>query len=175
MKILTFILFFLIGVSSDDSAVEASYSILFSVTNAGFEVEGTIQLQAADIKFDPANLRGSHINAMADPSTIKTGISIRDKHLKRSDYLDIGTYPRIALRSKDFRKKGRDNFVGRFDLTIKGVTKEITIPLTRKKENNIVRYEASFEINRIDFNIGAESVTLGDVVNITVTALVPNP
>jgi polyisoprenoid-binding protein YceI len=175
MKILTILVYFLVWVNLDENVDESSYSILFSVTNAGFDVEGKIQLQEAEIRFDPANLRSSYIYATADPSTIKTGISIRDKHLKRSDYLDVGTYPQITLRSKAFRKKGRENFVGRFDLTIKGVTKAITIPLTRKKDNKIVRYEARFEINRIDFSIGAESLTLADVVNITVTAHVPNP
>ena len=119
MKILAFLLPFLLGINSKDSIDESPYSILFSVKNAGFTVEGHLQLQSAEIEFDPTNLRRSYIYATADPSSIKTGIGIRDKHLRRSDYLDVGRYPDMKLRSKDFKRKGRNNFTGRFDLTIK--------------------------------------------------------
>ena len=68
-------------------------AVKFNIHNAGLEVTGTIDSVTAEIKFDPKSLSQSTIVATADPATIRTGIAIRDKHLKRSDYFDIAHYP----------------------------------------------------------------------------------
>lgn len=144
------------------------WSVKFSIENAGFEVGGTLNVVEAEIKFDPENLERSYIHASADPSTIQTGISIRDKHLKRSDYFDVVNFPKIRIHSKSFKKDGAHTYTGKFDLTMKGITREIEIPFTIRK-NTGVHYEASFEINRLDFNIGDASLTLDEKVKISIS------
>ena len=119
----------------------------------------------------PTIFGSASIQVSADPSSIETGIGIRDKHLRRSDYFDTNTYPEIRLQSKSFRKTGKNEFEGKFDLTIKSTTKEITIPFTRKKKGDITYYEGDFEINRLDFNIGEESLTLDETVRVRVSAV----
>ena len=109
-------------------------SSTLQVINAGLEVEGTLKVKHAHIRFDPDNLLHASIQVSADPSSIETGIGIRDKHLRRSDYFDTNTYPEIRLQSKSFSKRGKNEFAGKFDLTIKSTTKEITIPFTEKRK-----------------------------------------
>ena len=175
MKLLSLILLcFFSGIKFHNGSTGAGpeCSVSFSTINAGFEVEGTLQLQNVEIKFDPENLRDSYINATANPATIQTGISIRDKHLTRSDYFDASRYPEVTLRSKSFKKKGKNNFVGTFDLTIKSITKEVVISFISFKENSAIRYQGSFEINRLDFNVGEASLTLDEKVKVLVTTRV---
>ena len=150
--------------------VNFEYSVKFTVINAGFEVEGTMKIKDALIRFDPDKFLDGKIQVSADPSSIETGIGIRDKHLKRSDYLDATTYPEIQLRSKDFSKTGKNEFTGKFDLTIKSITKEIIIPFTIKRKNDATFYQGDFTINRLDFKIGEESLTLDETVHIQVGA-----
>ena len=150
--------------------VNAQCSVTFKVINAGLEVDGTLKVKHANIRFDPNNIRRASIQVSADPSSIETGIGIRDRHLRRRDYFDTNSYPEILLTSKSFSKRGKNEFTGKFDLTIKSTTKEITIPFTRKKKGDTVFYEGDFAINRLDFNIGEESLTLDDIVRINVSA-----
>jgi hypothetical protein len=44
------------------------------------------------------------------------------------------------------------------------------MPFTRKKKGDTTYYEGDFEINRLDFNIGEESLTLDETVLIKVSA-----
>ena len=151
--------------------VNVQCTVTFKVINAGLEVDGTLEVKSTNITFDPDNLQGASIQVSADPSSIETGIGIRDKHLRRSDYFDTNTYPEIRLQSKSFRKTGKNKFEGKFDLTIKSITKEITIPFTRNQKGNTTYYEGGFEINRLDFNIGEQSLTLDETVRIKVSAV----
>ncbi len=137
----------------------ANSSITFRIVNAGIDVNGTLKGINSEIKFIPEELNTSYINATAQVSTINTGIPIRDTHLKRSDYFDAVKYPLIQLRSKQIQKKGRNQFKGIFELTIKNITKEITIPISLKQNNTQTGWK-SFSINRLDFQLGEESSIL---------------
>lgn len=147
--------------------------IKFNIVNAGFDVDGTIAIRNLEMKFDPGNLATSFIYASADPSSIQTGIGIRDKHLKRSDYFHVTKYPEISIRSKTFKKTGRHKFAGKFDLTIKGITKTVTIPFAMTRENGKIKYEGAFEINRLEYSIGEPSITVDDKVKVFVTVHEP--
>lgn len=166
--VITLLLLLVLKVDQEKYDNTPLWSVKFSIDNAGFEVGGTLNVIEAEIKFDPEDLRHSYIHASADPSSIQTGISIRDKHLKRSDYFDVVNFPEIRIQSKSFKKNGAQTYTGKFDLTIKGITKEIEIPFTIKKNRGIY-YEASFEINRLDFNIGDTSITLDEKVKISIS------
>jgi len=149
---------------SKQSATGFKGEIKFSIRNAGLQVPGTMEIQSVEIAFNTDNLNQSFINAKANPSTIQTGISIRDKHLKRSDYFNVDKYPEIKLRSQSFKKIAKNKFIGRFTLTIKGITKTIAIPFVRTQEKNAVRYKGNFEINRLNFNLGEQSSILDENV-----------
>jgi len=58
-------------------------------------------------------------------------------------------------------------------LTVKGITKIVNIPFTMKKENDKMKYEAFFEINRLEYAIGEPSITVDDNVMVTVTIYGP--
>jgi polyisoprenoid-binding protein YceI len=139
--------------------------ITFKVNNAGVEVSGTLDVAALEISFNEKDLEQSSVTATADPNTINTGIKIRDNHLRRTDYFDVAGYPTIKLQSKKFTRAGK-SLEGVFDLTIKNVTKQVTIRFTHKKQNNSDMFEGSFSINRMDFKIGEESTILDNEVRI---------
>jgi polyisoprenoid-binding protein YceI len=69
----------------------------------------------------------------------------------------------INIKSDFFGKDGQ-NFKGYFKLTIKGITKDITIPFIF--DNNIMKGE--FTIDRRDFKVGGNSMVMGDKVTISI-------
>ena len=143
-------------------------SITFQIKNAGILVNGSFEGLVAHIKFDPDELDDSHIMAQIDAQTIKTGIRLRDKHLRQWDYLDVEQYPRIALRSTTFKKNLDNNFVGSFLLDLKGRQELIEIPFNFVNNGDRSTFEGTFQINRQDFEIGDESLILADTIQVKV-------
>lgn len=140
-----------------------SSNVSFKIKNAGLTVEGRFTNLEAEINFLPNNLKASTINATLNVNTINTGIKSRDNHLKKGDYFDVTQFPKIMITSSFFGKKG-NTYNGYFKLTIKGITKDITIPFTF--ENGV--FKGEFTVNRRDFNVGGNSMIMGDKVLIQV-------
>jgi polyisoprenoid-binding protein YceI len=154
------------SIAEDTSRMVKNCLVKFSVHNAGIEITGTVGVATAQIKFDSNEPNPNTISATADPCTIQTGIAIRDKHLKRSDYFNVEKYNVITLTSKSIRKVGKNRFKGVFNLTIKGITKSVIIPFNLTHEDKFIIYRGEFEINRLDFNLGEESLILDKNVKI---------
>lgn len=146
--------------------------IEFRIENAGIEVSGVIDEVQADINFNEKNLAESTIIAKAQPLHIRTGIPIRDRHLKRSDYFHADRFPEITLTSTSFQKVGRHKFLGTFILMIKNFKKELTIPFSIEHRGDAIIYSGAFEINRLSFGLGEESLILDNIVKVFVTASV---
>jgi polyisoprenoid-binding protein YceI len=84
------------------------------------QIESTLDLDDAN---DPTTGRGT-ITIQA--ASIDTGNEMREGHLKGADFLDVEKYPTIVFALKSIAKSG-ENYLVTGDLTIKGVTKEITL------------------------------------------------
>lgn len=137
--------------------------ITFKIKNAGLNVTGSFKGFEGEIKFSPDAIKTSSIKASVDANTINTGIGARDKHLKKSEYFDTDNFPKISIVSSFFGKDG-NKFNGYFKLSLKGITKDVTIPFTF--ENNIMKGE--FVVDRRDYKIGGNSLMLGDKVTVSI-------
>ncbi len=80
-----------------------------------------------DVIFDPANPANSKINASIDATTLHTHDEKRDAHVKGADFLDIAKYPKITFVSKQVTADGKNQWKVAGDLTIRGVTKPVTM------------------------------------------------
>lgn len=142
----------------------------FMITNAGITVTGILEGNA-DINFNPDDLINSAIRATASPATIRTGITIRDKHLQQEDFFNSTQFPLMVLQSTRFRKTGRQSFAGDFDLTIKSITRPVTIVFSRLPTKSVIRYQGHFDLNRLDFSLGEKSMVLDEGVRINLEAM----
>ncbi len=90
--------------------------------------------------------------------SIDTRNEQRDGHLKSNDFLDIEGYPQITFVSTSVKPEG-STLVTTGDLTLKGVTKSVTIPFeftgtaTDPFGNERVGFEGSVVINRKDWGV----------------------
>ncbi len=138
-----------------------SSAITFTIKNAGLKVNGSFSGLEADIRFSPTEYNASTIKASVNANSIKTGIDARDNHLKKAECFDAVNFPKITMESSFFGKEG-NRFIGYFKLTIKGITKDISVPFTF--ENNVLK--GSFTIDRRHFKVGGNSMILGDNVKV---------
>ena len=107
------------------SSVELAVKhLMFTTVRGRFkDVKGTIEIDAQN----PGN---SIVNVEIAAASLDTGVADRDAHLRSADFFDVENHPTLTFRSKRvegaFAKEGdRFSIVG--DLTIRGVTKEVTL------------------------------------------------
>lgn len=144
--------------------------IVFELKNLGIKTGGTIGGVQGNINFNPSNLATSKIEATADVNTINTESDMRDEHLKKEDYFDVAKYQKISLSSVSFKKKSGNIYTGTFNLTIKSTTKPVEVPFTYTETATGNFFKGSFKINRRDFAVGGNSMTMSDNVTINFEA-----
>jgi polyisoprenoid-binding protein YceI len=108
---------------------------------------------------DPAHPESSSIDVIIDVASLNTHNAQRDNDLRSSYFLELEKYPTITFKSTRIEPAGNDRYAMTGDLTIKGVTKPVTLQLQRYGEINDARmghrvsYGAEGEINRKDFGM----------------------
>ncbi len=138
----------------DQSHSETAFQIRHLVT----KVRGQFDDFAGTINFDPANLAGSSVDFKIKTASINTSHADRDKHLRAPDFFDVEKYPEITFKSAAFHKEG-DTYHVTGNLTMHGVTKEITLPvhfLGEAKDpwgKTRAGFEAEITLDRKDFGI----------------------
>jgi polyisoprenoid-binding protein YceI len=148
-----------------------SGKVEFKIKNMGFNVTGTMGVISIQLKQPSVDAITWGIEGSAEPATISTGINLRDKHLKKADYFDTDNFPAIRLQSTAITSKGKNNYEGKFNLTIKAITKSVIILFTIIKNEKSINIEGEFTINRLDYKLGEESSILAEDVKIKVSAL----
>lgn len=136
--------------SNDLHASSRESQISFRIGNMRVNtVNGTFTGMKGTVSFDPQNLAASVFSVCIDASTVNTGISRRDKHLKEEEYFHVERYPDICFVSESITRSAT-GFTARGKLTIKGVTRTVAIPFVM--EGNTLR--GTININRLDYNVG---------------------
>jgi polyisoprenoid-binding protein YceI len=141
--------------------VEQSSSIKFSVSHVMVfrsTVTGTFKGLKGEIIFDAKNPAQSSVNVSVQSETINSGIGMRDNHLKEESYFDVDKYKQIIIKSQSITKGQRDNtYVFSGTLTMKGINKNISFPFTVKPNNGGYEFTGSFNLNRLEFNVGPDN------------------
>jgi len=92
-------------------------------------------------------------------ASIDTKTTDRDKHLRSEDFFFVDKHPEITFVSSRITKKGSDHYDVRGTLTIRGVAREISLPVTflgQAKDpwgNARLGFEAETTINRKEFGL----------------------
>lgn len=107
----------------------------------------------------------AQIEFSADVNSIDTGVEGRDGHLKSAEFFDAANFPEISFKSTSFTKKD-DNYILNGDLTIRDVTKNVSLDveyLGTSKDPFYGKTKAGFEINgkiaRKDFGLQWDVLT----------------
>ena len=143
-------------------------TVKFSIKNFGINVGGSFKGLTGDIDFDKANPDKAVFNVSIDAATVNTDNDSRDNHLRKAEYFDVTNHPKITFKSDKVSAKGSD-FTVSGQLTIKGVTKAISIPFKAQPKDDGYIFDGSFQLNRRDFKVGGNSVVLGDNVTVTLS------
>jgi polyisoprenoid-binding protein YceI len=79
------------------------------------------------IEIDGEDFTKSKIQAKIEAASISTNDEQRDGHLKSADFFDVENHKQITFEGTSFKKLDEENYQLRGMLTIKGVSKEVTL------------------------------------------------
>lgn len=171
-KIYPFFLICILFISNSYAQVKpqtvTKSSVTFHIKNLGITVNGLFAGFKGDIKFDPANLAASTIEASVETNTIDTDNGTRNDHLKSDSYFDVAKYPAIMMKSTGFKHKTANSYTGTFNLTIKDITKTVEIPFTYTEAGNTASFRGNFQVERSDYGVGGKSLVMSDDVKVDV-------
>jgi polyisoprenoid-binding protein YceI len=118
---------------------------------------GTINLKSGSLEVKGDKIKGGSFSV--DMSTIKESKENARvvKHLKSADFFEIETFPTSTFEITNSKKKdGKTIVTG--DLTIKGITKEISFPVSMADDGNTLTLTSeTFQVNRAEFNVKFKS------------------
>lgn len=154
--------------------------VTFKVKHLGISnVRGGFDLFEGSYSFDDQDPSNSIVETEIVASSINTNKKKRDDHLRSDEFLDVEKFPSITFKSREVKGSGEDlQIIG--DLTIHGVTKEVTLDTeyegsaTDPWGNKRSAFTATTEINRKDFGmtwnkaLEAGGFLVGDNVEITI-------
>lgn len=113
------------------------------------------------ITYDPAKPEASAFDVKVDVDTLDTRSQNRDKDLKGPDFFNVKQFPDMTFKSTSVKKTGDTTMDVTGDLTIKGVTKSVTVPMEMTGTGTAMGhqrtgFEAHFTIKRSDFGVSAD-------------------
>jgi polyisoprenoid-binding protein YceI len=168
---LFFTLLFAHGYAQHLTPVDEGSSIKFTIKNFGFSTSGSFTGIKGTIQFNAANIQTANFDMNVNAGSINTGNSTRDKHLRNDDYFDVAKYPLIRFTSSNVSKVAAGKFLMTGNLTIKGVTKQISFPFMLVAQNNGYLFSGAFTINRRDFGVGGNSMVLADNLQVSLDVI----
>jgi len=153
----------------------------FRIRHLMSNVTGQFRDFEVTARLDRANPAASSVELTIQASSIDTGEASRDEHLRSPDFFEVSKYPTITFKSTTVKAKSATLFDVTGDLTMHGVTKRITLPVTFLGFGKNARGEdrAGFELDAIldrkDFGItwnkllDEGGLLLGDEVKVSVS------
>lgn len=136
-------------------------SVNFAITHMMVsKVTGGFDDIDAVIRFDAKDLEHSSISATIKVASINTKNTQRDGHLRGADFFDAEKFPTINFVSKKIVMKDSRMYLVTGDLTMKGVTHEIEVPVmvmgpvvNPMNQQPTLGFEGHFKVNRQDYGV----------------------
>ena len=139
-------------------------SVNFSVRHIFVPIPGRFDAFGGTIRFDPDNLEGSSIDIGIDTASVNTFVAKRNEHLRTPDFFDATRYPAMTFKSTRITHTGGDAYLAQGTLTIKDVSRDITLPFTylgQKKhpmvpDKTVAGFTATLSLKLLDYHVGED-------------------
>jgi polyisoprenoid-binding protein YceI len=135
----------------------------FTVTHMGIaDVSGTFNDFEVTVTSSEKDFSDAVFELTAKVGSIDTRVEKRNDHLKSADFFDAANYPNITFKSTSIENTGKDTYKLSGDLTIRDMTKPVTMDLVYRgtienpqSKAMTAGFQLTGTINRSDFNVGA--------------------
>lgn len=166
-----------VGSAASYSVDKSHTSVVFSISHLGYSFTyGMFKEFGGSFEFDKENPSGAKFDFTIDAASLDTNDAKRDEHLRGPDFFNARQFPRITFQSESVQvetdDQGRTVYQATGPLTMHGVTREVTLPITFLGEGNgpYGNYRAGFvcqtSIDRTEFGMNFMAGPIGKDVAI---------
>jgi polyisoprenoid-binding protein YceI len=161
----------------DSSHSSAGFSVRHMMVST---VRGTLGPISGAVEYDGKDVTSVKADISIDVTKINTGNERRDNDLRDADFFEVAKYPTITFKSKRVQPGGDGRFALVGDLTMHGVTKEVTLnvegpsPVVKDQRGGLkMGATATTKLNRREFGLNYNNLieagpVVGDEVTVTI-------
>lgn len=139
----------------DPDASSIGFAFTFSDIESGdTRFNGRFNRWRADIRFDPENLEASTARVVIEMASAVDGVALHERNLPTEPWFNVAADPTATFRAAEFRHRGGANYEARGELTLRGRTRNVTLPFTLAITGDRAVMNGRTTIDRTAFDIG---------------------
>ncbi|MDR6917136.1 polyisoprenoid-binding protein YceI [Pseudomonas sp. 3296] len=146
---------------------QAASKISFTYNQFTSQVYGTFGVFEAKLDFDTANPAAARASLTIQLDSIDAGSSDANTELQKPAWFNSADYPVATFESTDVKALGDNKYTIIGKLTLRGVTRDVAVPVLLKAEDTIGIFDGELTLKRSDFKIGegeyADTVVSDDI------------
>jgi polyisoprenoid-binding protein YceI len=147
------------------SAGELGWTVPFS----GNPLPGSFESFTSDITFSPDDLAGSAVTVTVQIASAHMDNPEQQAELVKPDWFNADAFPTATFTASTFRSVGGDAYEADGTLTIRDVSRQITLPFTFAIDGDQAHITGGTTVSRIDYGVGQGDWAIDDVIGFPVT------
>jgi polyisoprenoid-binding protein YceI len=156
------------AIAAEYTDVNAAASTLsFTYNQMGSRVYGTFSKFVGFLDFDTDYPEAAQAKLSIDLDSIELESSDAKEELQKPAWFDTVTYPQGTFESTRVKDLGNSRYLFTGNLTLRGITREVEVPVLLKAENAIGIFDGELTLKRDDFKMGegelADSVVSNEI------------
>jgi polyisoprenoid-binding protein YceI len=127
-------------------------------------MQGKFRKFAAEVSLDPNRPAAAKAIITVDLNSVDFDSTEADTEVKRKQWLNTAAFPQAKFTLASLRALGGGRYEARGKLALKGITRDVSAPVTLKQQGGQSTAEGSFALRRLDFEIGEGEWSATDTV-----------
>jgi polyisoprenoid-binding protein YceI len=129
-------------------------SLTFSFMQAGAENRGSFRQFATELVYDAKNPTAGSLKVTVQTASLETQDKDRNDTLAGADLFDVKKYPTAQYVANSFAKRADGQLEAIGKLTLRGVTKDLRVPLNLRAAGDGYELSGEVTVARLDFGVG---------------------
>ena len=134
--------------------LQAGSEIAFTTRQMGVPVEGKFGKFTAQIALDPKKPETGSVAFSIDTGSARFGSAELDAEVPKATWLNTVRFPQATFQSSSIKAAGPGRFEVAGKLAIKGVVRDVTVPVQLSQAGANSTASGSFTIKRLAFKVG---------------------
>ena len=127
-------------------------NVSFKATSRLVDADGRFHRFGGEVRMDPKALEQAVVSLTIDAASVDTGILRRDDHLRSEDFFHVTRFPQITFTSRRVALADSKVLVTG-DLTLHGVSREVTVPVELELSAGALRARGEFTIRMSEYDM----------------------
>lgn len=130
-------------------------TLSFTYNQMGSSVYGTFGTFVGTLDFDTARPEAARATLTIEMGSIDAGSQDANAQLQKPAWFNTAAYPQARFEAARVEALGDNRYRFTGQLTLRGVTREVSVPVLLKSDNAIGIFEGELVLKRSDFDVGA--------------------